>query len=163
MATTVALTSNLTLQDAAATAGSSLVPSTPNLTGNGLDENYNLDSTTTPAVTMNAAGTVTLSAGSATLDLTSMTGLDGAARNGSGLKVVALKIKNNSTHSITIVKGASNGFTGFGSSFSMLIPPGATRLFFESVNGTAVSGSVKTLDFSGTGTDTLLYEASLGA
>jgi hypothetical protein len=103
-------TMNLTLQDAA--SANALVTAPPSLTANGLDENGSLNSGTTPAVSMVAAGSVTMTSGAVTLDLRSLTGLDGSARDGNGLKVVVWKFKNNSTHSITIAKGASSGFTG---------------------------------------------------
>ena len=56
---------------------------------------------------------------------------------------------------ITIVKGGTNGYTGFGSSFSITLAPGESVALNAT---TALSGSVKTLDITGTGTQALVVQ-----
>jgi len=160
MTVSVDYTFNHTMHDNA--AANPLVLSSPAITGNGLDETGSLNSTTTPAVSKVAAGAAAMTAGLATIDLTALTGLDGTSRTLNALKVVLAKFKNPGANPITIAKGAANGYTGFGSAFSHTIPPGGTASFNLSTGGVAVDGTHKTLDVSGTGTDTLQYSFSAG-
>lgn len=130
----------------------------------GLDESLTLTATSTPPVTKLGFGVITLTAGAATVDMTSLVGLNGVAISLSGLKPIAIKFQNPSTNAnnMTIAKGASNGYTGFGSSFSITIPPGGSVVVYMNTAianpFTAVSGSVKTLDITGTGAQVLNYE-----
>ena len=61
-------------------------------------------------------------------------------------------------NSITIVKGATNGYAGFGAAFSITLAPG------ESVQldgSSALSATNCTLDISGTLAQTLVVQAQL--
>lgn len=127
------------------------------------------DAGTTPAISKAAVFSQALTAGSATIDLTAVT-IRGVAVTLSGLKPVAwlFRVPAGSAGAITIAKGASNGYTGLGSSASILVPVGWTLLLTTAAGGVAnpavaVSGSVKTLDISGTGTDTLQVAVVAGA
>jgi hypothetical protein len=113
-----------------------------------------LSPTSTPTATAAVYASVALTAGAATLDLTALTGPGGAAVTMTGLKGRLIRITNPSSNanSVTVSKGASNGFTGLGTSFSVTIPVGGEFTFYDGGNGVAVSGTVKTLDFAGTGT-----------
>ncbi len=124
-----------------------------------------LNSSSTPAVTEGGFCTQALTAGAATIDLTSVSTSRGRSMTFSGLKIRSIRLVNPSTNtgSITIAKGASNGYTGFGSSFSVTLKPGQEWSFYDGANGVAVSGSVKTLDLSGTGTESLKFTVSGGA
>ena len=128
----------------------------------GYDTSVNLTSSTTPDLTKTSYQTVTLSSGSATIDMTSLS-LNGATVNLNALKPRWVLFNNPSTNSnnITIAKGASNGYDGLGASFSITLEPNMSMLVYFKAQGNAVSGSNKTLDISGTGTETL--EVSFGA
>lgn len=135
------------------------------MTFDGLTEEQALTATTTPPVTVHAVGSQALSSGTASIDLTSLTGLNGVSVSLSGLKPRAILFENPAANanSITIAKGASNGYTGLGSSFSITLQPGQKAFFLLDSSGTAVSGSVKTLDLSGTGSQSLNYQTVAGA
>jgi len=95
--------------------------------------------------------TATLSSGAVTIDLT-------AAPYSGGTKVpIRMYMLNPASNAnpITIAKGASNGYTGFGSSFSLTLAPGESA----ALNAlTALSSSVKTLDLTGTGAQSLVVQ-----
>jgi hypothetical protein len=95
--------------------------------------------------------TATLSGGSLTLDLT-------ASPYSGGVKVPIRAFFLNpasNANNITIAKGATNGYTGFGSTFAITLAPGESC----QLNAlTALSGSVKTLDLTGTGSQVLVVQ-----
>lgn len=123
-----------------------------------------LTGTTTPPVTAHGVGAVTMTAGAGTLDLRALTGLNGAAVDLNGLKPRAILFENPATNAnpITIAKGASNGYTGLGSAFSITLQPGQKHLARLGAAGTAVSATVKTFDITGTGTQVLKYQTVAG-
>lgn len=107
-----------------------------------------------PDVTKAAFQTVAMTAGAVTVDLTALL-LNAGAVTLTGLKPRGLRIQALAANgaNVTVVKGASNGYTGMGSSFSVVLAPGQAFLFWFAATGTAVGSGVKTLDISGTGTD----------
>lgn len=120
-----------------------------------------LTGTTTPNVKKSCKQVFTITTGAVTIDLTSLTGLNGAALSMSGSKGRVIKIKAPAGNgaSMTIAKGASNGYTGLGSAFSVTLPPGAEFCFYDGGAGGTVGSGSKTLDVSGTGSsDTLQVE-----
>lgn len=119
---------------------------------------------TTPAVTAAALQTFSFTAGAVTIDLTSLTGMNGAAVSLSALKGRGVVIYNPvGNASITVAKGASNGYTGLGSAFSIVIPAGGWFVFYDGGNGVAVSGSDKTLDVTGSGVQSFYAGLAGGA
>jgi hypothetical protein len=148
-----------TVTDAAGYA--SAARSTVVFDGGGLSESLDADST--PPADTPAVGKQALTAGAATIDLTALTGVNSAAVSLSGKKPIAVLFENTGANAMTIAKGASNGYTGFGSSYSETIPAGGKLFKWLGANGTAVSGSVKTLDLTGTGTQELKYQIIAGA
>lgn len=136
--------------------------SNPIINHNGYNVTGRYTDASTPDVEYCVVKSVALSAGAYTLDLTNMTGTNGAAVNGNAKKIRLLRITVPGTNAITVAKGASNGHTGLGSSFSLVIPAGGTVALDLSSNGVAISGTDKTLDFSGTGTDTFKLTLVLG-
>lgn len=120
-----------------------------------MDTAQSLDAGSDPAVTEGGLCTKAMTAGAATLDLTALVDVRGRTFSLSGLKVVSVKIVALAANAgpVTISKGASNGYTGFGSAYSETLPAGAEVTRYLGSSGTAVSGTVKTLDLAGTGTD----------
>ncbi len=109
-----------------------------------------------------------LSAGAATIDLTAVKGANQADVDGSGLRVVAAKFRNKAGQAaITISKGASDGYDGFGADFSVTLTAGADVTLFAAgdagENGAVVGAANKTLDLAGTGTDELEVILVFGA
>ena len=90
---------------------------------------------------------MTMTAGAVTLDLSAIP--TNPVVDGTGKAVYGLYLLNPATNanSITIAKGASSGYTGFGTSFSTTLAPGESC---QLASKTAISGSVKTLDITGT-------------
>jgi hypothetical protein len=129
-----------------------------------------LNATSTPPVVDGSYLQYLLSSGAVTIDLTNLVDVLGRALNASGYKIRGIKIQPLPTNAnpITIAKGASNGYTGFGSSFQVTLPapvantPLPEFLWYDGGAGTAVSGSVKTLDISGTGTQGIQFAIDWG-
>lgn len=135
------------------------------LTQSGFNTSLALTGTSTPNTKKGVAVTVTLGSGTATLDLRVLVGAGGGAVdfNGSKGRIFRAKAPASNGAAIVISKGASNGFTGLGASFSISIPPGGEFSWYDGGNGTAVSNTVKTLDFTGSGsTDNLSVECVAG-
>lgn len=156
----------LTVRESVGTDAAGYASSQQNtVTFNGGNVEESLSATTTPPVTAHAVGQQALSSGSGSIDLRALTGLNGAAVDLNGLKPRAVLFENPSTNAnpITIAKGASNGYTGFGSAYSETLQPGQKVIKYLGASGTAVSGTVKTLDISGTGAQALKYQMVAGA
>jgi hypothetical protein len=91
-----------------------------------------------------------LTAGAATIDLTAIPGVQGNVTF-SGIKVVYAIFQNPGSNTITVSEGASNGYPiGI-----HVIHPGGYRVCYFKDGLGDVSGSDKTIDLAGTGTDTL--------
>lgn len=123
-----------------------------------------LGAATTPTANIHAVGQQALTAGAASIDLTALTGLNGVAvsLNAKTLRAVLFQNPAANANAITIAKGAANGYTGFGATYSETLQPGQTKLVYLAAAGTAVSGTVKTLDITGTGAQVLNYEIVAG-
>lgn len=124
-----------------------------------------LSDSSTPPATASGKAQVNLTAGAATLDLTAVATLDGRTVNLTGLKLRTLKVSalSGNTHDLTVAKGASNGYTGLGSSFSMTVHAGGQIASYDGGNGVAVNSTVKTLDLTGNTTEGVLVSFSAGA
>lgn len=105
-----------------------------------------------------------LSSGTATIDLTSLTGTNGAAVTFNGLKVQFARFQNPSSNAnaITITEGASNGYELGGSSFSWILQPGQEITIRGYEATPEVSASTKTIDLSGTGAQALRVQLAAG-
>ncbi len=111
-----------------------------------------LTASTTPPVTKVAAFEKALSAGVATIDLTNLTGTNGATVDGTGLKVQVLKIKNKATNAnpITIKTGLTDGYELGGANFEAQISPGQELTFYGNDATPDIGATTKNLDLSGT-------------
>jgi hypothetical protein len=123
-----------------------------------------LKSDSSPPVTCGALFQQALTSGSATIDLTALDGLNDKVVNGTGLRVQLLRLKAPSSNAnpITVAKGVSNGYDGFGSAFSVTLQPGAEMTFLANDAGSDVGAGNKTLDLTGTGTQALDVEIIMG-
>lgn len=130
---------------------------------NGYDINKAFSASTTPDVDTAAFQTKLMSGGAGTIDLTSLL-LNGVAVSASGKKPRGLLITALSGNSgnVTVVKGASNGYTGLGSAFSITLEPGMSVAVDFASGGNAVGSGDKTLDLSGTGTDGVRFSFVAG-
>lgn len=128
-----------------------------NVTHDQWNTTKSLNSGSSPPVTVSASFLATLSGGALTVDLTAMSGTNGAAVSASGLTPRCIKFQNPSGNAnpITIAKGAASGYTGLGATFLLTLQPGQEASFYLAANGTAVSGGVKTFDLTGTASQAL--------
>jgi len=101
-----------------------------------------------------AQTSVALSVGSGSVDLTAAPFSGGTK---TPIRAFFLNPASNA-NSITIAKGGTNGYTGFGASFSITLAPGESCQLNAT---TPLSGSVKTLDLSGTGSQALVVQVQL--
>lgn len=141
------------------TANVPFVSSTRNsITHSGLTESETLGAATSPTATVLAQGDFALTAGTGTLDLTALEGTQGTVSL-SGLKprAIIVRAKAANANPITIDVGASNGYTGFGAAFNITLQPGQKVMIEDNGAGTAVSGTVKTLDLTGTSAQGIDY------
>ena len=122
----------------------------------GFNQSSALTATTTPPVTTVAAFEQALTAGAATIDLQALTGSNGAAVDGTGLKVQAMKFRNKSTNSntMTLAIGAANGYDAWGTSFAIDVEPGGEVVLYGNDAGSDIGATKSDLDISGTGTET---------
>lgn len=133
-------------------------PSAPDatrkVTHTGFNMSKSLNAASTPPATLMAAFEQALSSGAATIDLTALTGTNGATVNMNGLKVQAFKIKAKTTNAnpITLTAGASNGIDLLGSSWSVTLQPGQEFLFYGNDATPDVASGDRTIDLAGTGT-----------
>lgn len=124
-----------------------------------------LNDTSTPPVTAMGVAQVNMTAGAATLDLTAIATTDGRTVNLNALKVRTVKITALGTNAnpVTVAKGAANGYTGFGASFSETVRVGGETVKYDGGNGVAVDATHKTLDLTGTLAEGVLIEFTAGA
>jgi len=126
-----------------------------------------LDSGTTPDVEDYAIFSKSLSTGTATIDLTSLAHVQGSAtitKSATGKKVRAWAFwtPSGNTANITVTKGASNGYSPLGTSFTYVIGPnGEAGAYFHDDAGDVGSGA-KNLDISGTGTESVYVAVAWG-
>lgn len=103
--------------------------------------------------------TVTLVAGAATLDLTALTRTALATINMNGLRLLAVKMAALATNTqpVTMVPGASNGYTALGLGIRVGVSAGAAadpatdvpdEVLIHLPSATAVDGTHKTLDLA---------------
>jgi hypothetical protein len=155
---TAALTVTETVSDTFASTSDNTV------TQNGLNTSFTIDANSTVPATKTAAYEVTLSSGTATIDLTALTGLANSSVTGSGLKVQAVIFKNKATNAnvISIADGASNGYQLFGNGWLIELPPGGFVLGYLKDQSPDVGGSAKTIDVVGTGAQVLQVQFVMG-
>ena len=140
------------------------------VTHNGLDKQLTLPGAGLAGVasvpmTTPVSGVLPMTAGALTIDLRVLVGSNGLAVDGNGLKLQAIKLRNDNTggNPITIAKGATNGYLpGGGTAWSQTLPVGGEYLAYFNEGGPDIDGTHKTLDVTGTGTQAISFEFVLG-
>jgi GTPase involved in cell partitioning and DNA repair len=109
------------------------VPSSsrPTVTHDVFNVSGSLISSSTPPVSKFAGFSKALVAGAGTIDLTALTGTNGSAVDGTGLKVQALRIQVPSTNvnPVVLQAGGSSGYNLFGASWKLQLNPGEEFLW----------------------------------
>jgi hypothetical protein len=109
--------------------------------------------TTVPATKVSAQ-VVALSAGAKTLDLTALTGTNGAALTAAGLKLQIWRLKNLGAADMTFTFGASDPYLALGAGFLFILKSGQHACFFLNDLAPDVGSGSTDIDVSGTGTQT---------
>ena len=139
-----------------ALAGAGVASGKGNITYDNYDSTYALTPSTTPKALTNAQFLMALVSGAKTLDLTALIdGSTGQVVDGTGNRVVGFRFKNLGANSMTIVGGASNGYLLFGTAGKVIVPAGGEVSFYTAgVTVPAIDATNKTLDITGTATQT---------
>jgi len=106
-------------------------------------------------VTTVAAFSQALSTGTATIDLTSLTGTNGASVDATGLKLQAMYVENTSGNAtLEVDVGASNGYNlGNSAATEIHLGDGMAGMFFYNEGNPDVGASAKDIDLVGTGSE----------
>ena len=95
---------------------------------------------------------VALEAGAGEIDLTALPYGEGAY-DGTGKKVVELRIANGGANALTVTKAVSNGYDLFASNDPVVVPAGGS-VRLAGTAGAAVAADKKLLTLAGTGAQT---------
>ena len=126
-------------------------------------QHTNFDESITPSpATIVSAKLYTLSGGALSIDLRALHQANGASGDGNGLKVQGFYFKNLGANAMTIVGGDSNGYLIFGTSGSVVVQPGGGLTIYHADGSADIDGTHKTIDVSGTGTQTFECALILG-
>jgi len=162
MSVSLSYAANVTIQEVLETNPDSAVASGRTVTHNQFNTALSLTGSSSPAVSKCACFVQALTAGAATVDLTSLTGTNGASVDGTGLKVQALKVKNNGDNALTIVPGAANAYELFGSSGSIEMQAGGDVLLFGNENAPDIGAAACEIDLSGTAAEESEWTVVMG-
>ena len=121
----------------------------------GFDTTMVLDADTAPPVTKAVAFEDTLGGAATTIDLTALTGANGATVDGTGLRVQSLKVRNKVASGANMQLSAVGGnpYDGFGANFLCELIPGAEITLYTNDNGSDIAAGNKNLFIAGTATD----------
>jgi hypothetical protein len=154
MAVSVTYAATCTVRETLATNTGSASDSSRVITHDAYNESTTLSASSTPPATTCAHFLLTLTAGAATVDLAAALGTNGATVNMTGLKVQVLRVKNLGAAARTLAPGAANPYPFLGTANDITIPPGGHVMMFLNDASADVAGAVKTIDATGTGTET---------
>ncbi len=129
-----------------------------------LNQTGTLTASSTVPATKHATFDFPMTAGSATINLAALTGVNSdEVVVGTGLKVQALKFTNKPTNAnaITIAEGAANGYALMGA-FTITLQVGQSVLFLGNDAAPDVAAGDRLLDITGTGSQVLQVHVVLG-
>lgn len=154
---TVALTETLTLSADPSIGTVTLEPTA--------GQRWNMDGTTGPLVTKSVRTLVTMSGGTATIDLTAFpdaetnTAVDLSTLK---LKMLHLACPSTNANAVTVAPGASNGYTGWVSTGGEVLNASDQRGPNIYNGGIAVDATHKNIDITGTGSQVVTIVALFG-
>ena len=131
------------------------------LTTNGMNRTEGLTGASAVPVTKYSSFRQALTAGTATIDLTSLPDYNGTAGAVTflGLKLQMIKVrgKSDNANPITITKGASNGYGlgAAGATFTIPLEPDCEATIYLDDKAPDVAAGTKTFDLAGTGSQVL--------
>lgn len=129
-----------------------------------LDLAITLNSGSTPSISESAEVIVTLTDGTATIDLTALVDTVRGALNltGKKLRTLFLRAKSDNANVISLAPGESNGYPLNDSGDQISLKAGDQALLYMKDTGQAVDGTHKTLDVAGVGSQVLHLALSAG-
>ncbi len=135
--------------------GDYVSPGDATMTTSGLNESDSFTASTSVPVTKYAAFQQAMTAGTATINLAALPGVTAEeVVNLTGLKVQILKLRSLATNGnkITVAKGGSSGYglCASGDTWSIVLSPGQSVLFFLDEAAPDVAGGARTIDLTGT-------------
>lgn len=137
----------------------------PVVTHDALNAGFELTASTNVPVTKVSEFEQVITSGAATINFAALSGTNGVAVDGTGLKVQSVKIKAPATNGaiIALAEGAANGLALFGVAGTFGLRPGQEVLFFFNDLGSDIASGDRTIDLAGTGsTDKLQFEIVMG-
>ncbi len=164
MAVTLEYQTNITVKETLTTNVPDAATNGAIITHSGFNKTSTLTASTTPPVSKHAAFQQALTAGVATIDLTALVGTNGAAVDGTGLKVQAFKFANPSTNAnaITVVFGAATGYLLGGTAWKWTLSPGQEIEGYGNSATPTISALLKNIDLAGTASQALNVEIVMG-
>lgn len=121
-----------------------------------------MDGTTVPPARLDVANLISLTAGVATIDLTTLASINGATVSGNGLMIQLLKLVNKGSHAMTFSKGSTNGYSLTGSTWTETLHPGQKLMFFGNNATPLINSTEKTIDVTGTDTEQFELHVVMG-
>ncbi len=162
MSVSLTYASNITVAEVLAGNTDSALAASRTVNHNQFNTSLSLTGVTPQPVSKSAFFVQALAAGVATIDLTSLTGANGASVDGTGLKVQAIKIKNLGANTMSIAPGAVNGYDGFGSDFKITLSQNQEALLNGNDATPDIGATDLSLDLAGTGTQTAEISIVMG-
>jgi len=122
-----------------------------------LHKELNLGSGSTPDAELVYFGTQAMTAGALTIDLTALTNSEGATIASTGKKVRAIFMVPTSTNTaaITLTEGAANGYELGGNTWKLALTDEQFAFIYLGADAPDISASVKNIDVTGTGTESI--------
>jgi hypothetical protein len=160
MAVDATLNSILTTQETLASGVDGA--SSPTIVYDSFNDSRRLNATSTTPATKVVSRVIALSGGAYTIDLTTITGANGLAQDGTGLKVQVVRIKNLGAAGMTFTVGASNGYNLLGASmnFTLLANQRATFDLYDA--SPDIASGDRTIDVAGTAAQTFELDLLMG-
>lgn len=121
---------------------------------------YNASST--PAATETVNFTLTLVAGAKTIDLADLVGSGGRPVDGTSKKIISFVFLPQGPSNMVIVPGATNGYHAFGTDFSLTAFTAGGISIDNAAGAPVIDATHKTLDVTGTGTQTAKVQIVFG-
>lgn len=162
MSVSVAYGLTATIEETLPTNTDSAADASRKVTHSSFNESGTLTAASSPPATVQASFVKAMSGGAATIDLTALTGTNGATVDGTGLRVQVIRVKNLGANVLNVAIGASNGWDGMGSAFSVDLAQNGVFEAFLNDAGSNISSTIKTIDLAGTTTQTSEWTIVMG-
>lgn len=166
MAAAVAATINMSakIRETLGTGVPASTDSEATITHSAYKTEASLNATSSVPATKAVSFLQALTDGAATIDLTALVGVNGAAVTGDGLKVQYFyaEASASNANAITISEGAAEGYELLGASFTFALLAGQSIAIYGNEATPAISGALNQIDLAGTGTQSVKVQIIMG-